>query len=156
MKPKVFLYSVFGLIGLMLAIWFINKEYFQNRQYIPDNPRANAEYRQANPQGEVLWMKINDDYFRPPLLNFANGCWKYGDDTIYMDMDSGDFYQNSKTNLRQEIWVEDFDKIYATYNGQRLWGGEWRRRLDGSQIRIKMDAGDVRIYDKVDCPPSLN
>ena len=138
---------VFGFVGILLAFTYFNRETYTAREMDVD-PRAKAENREA-------WYKINDDNFSPPLLDFATGCWKYGDDTLYMDVDSGDFYFNSKTNLRQEVWFEDFDKIYATYSGNAVWGGEWRRNLKGDKFRIKMDAGMFLTYEKIDCPPGL-
>lgn len=140
---------VFGLVAILFVFAYSNRETFQARQVVSEDSRALAKNREA-------WYKINDDNFSPPFLNFANGCWEYGDDIIYMNMDSGDFYFNSKTNSRQEIWVEDFDKVYATYNGIRGWGGEWKRNLKGDKFRVRMDAGDIRRYEKVNCPPSLN
>ena len=92
---------VFGFVGLLLAFAYMNRDNLTAREMNVDE-RAKSENRE-------VWYKINDDNFSPPLLNFANGCWEYGDDIIYMNMDSGDFYFNSKTNSRQEIWVEDFD-----------------------------------------------
>jgi len=138
---------VFGFVGLLLAFAYMNRDNLTAREMNVDE-RAKSENRE-------VWYKINDDNFSPPLLNFANGCWEYGDDIIYMNMDSGDFYFNSKTNSRQEIWVEDFDKVYATYNGIRGWGGEGKRNLKGDKFRVRMDAGDFRRYEKVNCPPGL-
>ena len=139
---------VFGFVGILLAFTYFNRETYTAREMNVD-PRAKAENRE-------VWYKINDDNFSPPILEFVNGCWRYGGDVIYMDIDSGDFYFNSKTNLRQEVWFEDFDKIYAIYNGNKTWGGEWKRNLKGDKFRIKLDVnGLVNRYEKVDCPPGL-
>ena len=115
--------------------------YEERKAQMEDNKKIEAD------RLEYTWYKINDG-FSPPLLTFLNGCWasETSEDVFFTDVINGDFYFNSKTNLKQEVWFMDFDTMEARFNGTKTWGGDLYRNKLGNKIRVN------RInYSKVDC-----
>ena len=128
----------------LIVITFVASLIFE----VPEEVSPEVKERTAVAMTE--WYKI--DEFPPPLLDFVNGCWGNDSDTIIIDWESGDFYFNSRDNLKMEVMFDDFDAIGAYYNGNRMWGGPWYRNKNGDKIKVNHFDGTPRIYSKVDCP----
>tara|TARA_B110000003_G_scaffold269491_1_gene300582 strand:- start:54 stop:524 length:471 start_codon:yes stop_codon:yes gene_type:complete len=146
-KLGLFLVLVLFISGLIIGLLekAANEKdtsaYEERKAQMEDNKKIEAD------RLEYTWYKINDG-FSPPLLTFLNGCWasETSEDVFFTDVINGDFYFNSKTNLKQEVWFMDFDTMEARFNGTKTWGGDLYRNKLGNKIRVN------RInYSKVDC-----
>ena len=149
MSKKLGLFLVLALFIAGLIIGLLEKAanekdtsaYEERKAQMEDNKKIEAD------RLEYTWYKINDG-FSPPLLTFLNGCWasETSEDVFFTDVINGDFYFNSKSNLKQEVWFMDFDTMEARFNGTKTWGGDLYRNKLGNKIRVN------RInYSKVDC-----